>query len=202
MKDFPGEGIKIPAIDNFVGAPATAKRILTKETRLSPELNLKIGMPIMLTQNLNVSLGWVNGAIATIFEVDEDNIDLKKYADNGSDDDDDEQLYWVQRISRQVPGTSYARSQFPIVPAFATTIHKAQSATIDCVGIFLDHMLTHGQLYVAMSRVKKATDLYFFGAPLPLDVKRHIGVDVEAINISRGIDNDSDDDDDYDSDDE
>ncbi|KAL7308250.1 hypothetical protein PS15m_012126 [Mucor circinelloides] len=107
MKDFPGEGIKIPAIDNFVGAPATAKRILTKETRLSPELNLKIGMPVMLIQNLNVSLGWVNGAIATIFEVDEDSIGLKKYADNGCDDDDEQLYYWIQqRISRQVPSTS------------------------------------------------------------------------------------------------
>lgn len=103
---------------------------------------------------------------------------------------------------RSLVQASYARSQFPIVPAFATTIHKAQSATIDCVGIFLDHMFTHdGQLYVAMSRMKKATDLYFFGAPLPLDVKRHNGVDVEAINISRGrTDNDNDDNNDDDDD--
>jgi ATP-dependent exoDNAse (exonuclease V) alpha subunit len=50
-------------------------------------------------------------------------------------------------------------SQFP--PAFATTIHKGQSTTIDCVGIHLDNMLSHGQLYVAMSRVKKLEDLYF-----------------------------------------
>jgi hypothetical protein len=45
-------------------------------------------------------------------------------------------------------------------------------------------MLTHGQLYVAMSRVK-ITDLYFFGASLPLKIKKKYSVDVEAINISR-----------------
>ncbi|CEP15476.1 hypothetical protein, partial, partial [Parasitella parasitica] len=136
-------------------------------------------MPVMLIQNLNVSLGWVNGTIATIFEIDEDNIGLKKYDDN-NDTDENEQLYWIQRISRQVAGTSYARTQFPILPAFASTIHKAQSATIDCVGIFLDNMLTHGQLYVAMSRVKKASDLHFFGAPLPLQITRKYGVNVDA----------------------
>ncbi|KAL7313309.1 hypothetical protein PS15m_007069 [Mucor circinelloides] len=58
-------------------------------------------------------------------------------------------------------------------------------------------MLAHGQLYVSMSRVRKATDLYFFGAaaPLPLEALRKYGVDVEAINISRRImgDNDQDD---------
>lgn len=39
-----------------------------------------------------------------------------------------------------------------------------------------------------MSLVKKATHLYFFGAPTPLDISRHFGVDVEAISISRGSD--------------
>ncbi|KAF1803837.1 hypothetical protein FB192DRAFT_1260757, partial [Mucor lusitanicus] len=82
--------------------------------------------------------------------------------------------YRTQRILRQVPGASYARTHFPIVPTFATAIHKVQSATIDCVGVFFDHMLTHGHF-------KKATHLYFFGAPTPLDISRHFGVDVEAI---------------------
>ncbi|KAI8635879.1 hypothetical protein BD408DRAFT_356713 [Parasitella parasitica] len=53
-------------------------------------------------------------------------------------------------------------------------------------------MLTHGQLYVAMSRVKKASDLFFFGAPVPLTISRKYGVDVEAINISRRIMGDGD----------
>lgn len=45
-----------------------------------------------------------------------------------------------------------------------------------------------------MSRVRKATDdLYFFGAPLPLEVSRkYYGVDLEAINISRRIMGDND----------
>jgi ATP-dependent DNA helicase PIF1 len=183
FKDFPGEEVILKSIDTFVGTVGTARKAL-KETRLSQELSLKVGMPVMLIQNFNISLGWVNGTIASIFDIDEDNIGLKKFGDN-DEENGEELLYRVQRITRQVPGTSYVRSQFPIIPAFASTIHKSQSATIDCVGIYLDNMLTHGQLYVAMSRVKKASDLFFFGASLPLAIKRKYGVNVDAINISR-----------------
>jgi ATP-dependent DNA helicase PIF1 len=44
--------------------------------------------------------------------------------------------------------------QFPVHPAFAMTINKAQGQTLKMVGIFLRKLVfTHGQLYVAMSRI-------------------------------------------------
>ena len=49
-------------------------KILRKETRLPKDLILKLGMPVMLIQNLNIPNGWVNGTIATIDEMDEENI--------------------------------------------------------------------------------------------------------------------------------
>lgn len=179
FKDFPGEGCYIEAFDSFVGSAASAK-IALRETRLLERLMLKENMPVMLIQNLNVSQGWVNGTIAVIEFIEEENICLRKHLSDGSDS-----IYWIQRVSRQVPNTSYTRSQFPIVPAFASTIHKAQSATIDCVGIHLDNMMSHGQLYVAMSRVRKSEDLYFFGADLPLTIKRKFGADNDAVEIIR-----------------
>jgi ATP-dependent DNA helicase PIF1 len=46
------------------------------------------------------------------------------------------------------------RHQFPVRPAFAMTINKAQGQTLKMVGIFLPKpVFTHGQLYVAMSRI-------------------------------------------------
>jgi len=46
------------------------------------------------------------------------------------------------------------RIQFPIRPAFAMTINKSQGQTLEFVGLWLDQPLfTHGQLYVALSRV-------------------------------------------------
>ena len=45
------------------------------------------------------------------------------------------------------------RKQFPIVPAFAMTINKAQGQTVHNLGLYLPTpCFSHGQLYVALSR--------------------------------------------------
>ena len=45
------------------------------------------------------------------------------------------------------------RQQFPVCLSFALTINNAQAQTIPTVGIYLpDHVFSHGQLYVALSR--------------------------------------------------
>jgi ATP-dependent DNA helicase PIF1 len=46
------------------------------------------------------------------------------------------------------------RRQFPIRPCYAMTINKSQGQSLKVVGVFLkDQVFTHGQLYVALSRV-------------------------------------------------
>ena len=52
------------------------------------------------------------------------------------------------------------RVQFPIRSAFAMTINKAQGATLAKVGVFLkEPVFSHGQLYVALSRVASMSDI-------------------------------------------
>lgn len=113
-------------------------------------------MPIMLIQNVHIPFDWVNGTIALIDYIDEENICLKKFR-NADDDEPEEQIYWTQRITRQVPGI--------VVPAFTSTIRKAQSATIDRAG--------------------RADNLYFFGADLPISIKRKYGVGCDAVELVR-----------------
>jgi ATP-dependent exoDNAse (exonuclease V) alpha subunit len=49
----------------------------------------------------------------------------------------------------------FSRLQFPINLAFAMTISKAQGQTIERVGLYFPTpVFTHGQLYVALSRVR------------------------------------------------
>jgi ATP-dependent DNA helicase PIF1 len=46
------------------------------------------------------------------------------------------------------------RHQFHVRPTFAMTINKAQGQTLKMVNIFMPKpVFTHGQLYVAMSRI-------------------------------------------------
>ena len=47
------------------------------------------------------------------------------------------------------------RRQFPIRPCFAMTINKAQSRSINNLGVYLPKaVFSHGQLYVALSRAE------------------------------------------------
>lgn len=57
--------------------------------------------------------------------------------------------------------TSY--SQFPVRPAFAITINKAQGQSLAIAGLNLENAcFSHGQLYVAFSRVGTPNNLYIY----------------------------------------
>ena len=58
------------------------------------------------------------------------------------------------------------RRQFQIKPSYAMTINKSQGQTMTKVGIYLPQSaFTHGQLLVAMSRVKSYYGLQFAMTP-------------------------------------
>lgn len=57
----------------------------------------------------------------------------------------------------------FQRTQFPIIPAFAMTINKSPRQTFEKIGILLRQpVFTHGQLYVAASRVRSYDGLRFY----------------------------------------
>jgi ATP-dependent DNA helicase PIF1 len=56
--------------------------------------------------------------------------------------------------------------QFPVRVAFAMTINKAQGQTLSRVGVYLERpCFSHGQLYVAASRVGMPDHIRFAVAP-------------------------------------
>ena len=61
---------------------------------------------------------------------------------------------------------TFTSRQCPIKPSYAMVINKSQSQTLTKVGIYLPQsVFTHGQLYVAMLRVKSYYGLQFAMAP-------------------------------------
>ena len=120
------------------------------------ELILKKHMPVMLMRNLDPANGLCNGTRLLVLELLAGNRLLKaKIATAGP------HLGNVVHIPRvklfpeknKFPW-EWSRRQFPVRPAFAMTINKAQGQTLKRVGVDLtEQIFTHGQLYVAVSRV-------------------------------------------------
>jgi ATP-dependent DNA helicase PIF1 len=115
--------------------------------RIDAEIMLCVGAQIMITVNLNVDGGVVNGSRGIITELLENMVRVRLV--NGSiediiyyklDDEMDESLWF---------------SYIPLKLAYAISIHKSQSLTLDAVVMDLGlSIFCNGQAYTALSRAR------------------------------------------------
>ena len=126
------------------------------------ELSLKIGSPIMLLRNLNPSLGLCNGTQLKCRSFKDHMIEAEVITGTHGGDRVFLHRMTMQPSDNLLPFT-FCRRQFPIRPSYAMTINKAQGQTLNKVALFLDnHVFSHGQLYVAMTRVTSSNNLKIF----------------------------------------
>ena len=162
--------------DNNTGQVTVTMPTKSSETGgLKELLVLAVGARVMLTTNLDVADGLVNGArgevvdfqfdkdgaVQTVFvKFDNPNVGTKTAAKRNS-----RHLTPIKKIEAKFSigrrrAAEVTRCQFPLQLAWASSIHKVQGITTDNIVISFEGHFGPGQAYVALSRVKSLDGLH------------------------------------------
>jgi hypothetical protein len=158
LNRLPGEDVVIPAA---LSGPAHQIAFLGRNMVTPEVLALREGARVMMTANLNEPGGgrvYVNGQTGTVARIRRGpfGIELVVDLDEGGRVAVDRQTW---RYDWQDP-TSACFTQFPVRPAWASTIHKSQGLTLDRAFIDIRAAREPGQAYVALSRLRRSNGVF------------------------------------------
>ncbi|RMD87613.1 MAG: AAA family ATPase [Candidatus Dadabacteria bacterium] len=170
---------------------ATIEGTFNKNTFPAPyELSLKPQAQVMFLRNDLTDKNWVNGTIGRVSRCTPNKIFVEVPKDDGTSIECEvapeiwENLKYTfdkktNKISTEVIGKF---KQFPLMPAWAVTIHKSQGKTFEKVIIDLGRgAFAPGQLYVALSRCTSLNGIHLC-RPI---TEEDIIVDKKVINFIR-----------------
>ncbi|MBX3511222.1 MAG: AAA family ATPase [Hyphomonadaceae bacterium] len=138
------------------------------------ELVLKRGARVIFTQN-DQEGRWVNGTLGAVTKLEDTLVTVEK--DDGKEVEVERAVWpqarwiWNATEKRMEVKEEFKYVQFPLAPAWALTIHKAQGMTLDAVEIDLGRgAFAPGQTYVALSRARSMEGLSLSRPLTPRDV--------------------------------
>lgn len=126
------------------------------------KLTLKKGAKVMFVLN-NPSEGYMNGTLGVVEKINESSIQVKTKEGKLIDV---KRGHWNNEIPEVDPETQEIYSkvigtyeQYPLILAWAITIHKSQGQTFDKAVVNLRKCFAEGQAYVALSRCRSINGL-------------------------------------------
>ena len=139
----------------------SARKQAIRTCRMREVLPLKVGAQVMVNFNIDPEKKLVNGTRGKVTALSADDRKVTIMTTDGKKHDIEPHDISVDGLYDDSGGftLSVGIRQIPLSLAWATTIHKSQGATLDCVTISLKDIFEKGQAYVALSRVRDLAGL-------------------------------------------
>nr|QBK87070.1 MAG: RecD helicase /ATP-dependent exoDNAse [Marseillevirus LCMAC103] len=154
--------------------PRARQATLDQLDKIIPaRIDLRVGAQVMLRANLDVAAGLTNGSRGVVVDLGPEWV-LVRFLDGKEANIAPHCWEHVERRRRRAKAaadpeaktadpseTTASRSQIPLILAWAFTIHKSQSCTINFAIVRLGSAIfAYGQAYVALSRVVNYNSLF------------------------------------------
>jgi len=137
-------------------------------------LHLAVGAQVMLIKNMDFAAQLVNGSRGVVKEFIKEKgkvIGIDVLFKNGQSIVLS-QADWDVKMDDKITVTI---RQFPLILAYALTVHKAQGSTLDFVTVDLSQCFAEGQVYTALSRARSLDGLFILDIDY-MKIKTHPGV--------------------------
>ena len=158
---------KLPGDVRIFTGEVSGKFAIEDERLPAPlNLTLKPSAQVMFTKN-DYQKGWVNGTLGRITAFKDDSIQVELITDHPGAVHDVQRVMWKSfkyqydyTTDKIKPVTTGQYIQYPLMLAWAVTIHKSQGKTLERVRVdFGDGAFASGQVYVALSRCRSLPDI-------------------------------------------